>query len=78
MKYLMNLLINGSKLNIFLEKLPLSDMSWVNMLLVEMILSKLYHENIYANINIPVMLSTLEQKRLVNILKRLLKQISFY
>ena len=71
------LLINGSKLNIFLEKLPLSDISWVNMLLVETILSKLYHENIYANINIPVMLSTLEQETFTEYLETIVKANQF-
>lgn len=71
------LLINGSKLDVFLNKLPVSDMSWVNMMLVEMILNKLYHENIYANINIPVLLSTLEQETFIEYLQTIVKANQF-
>lgn len=53
-------MINGFKLDVFLNKLLVSDMSWVNMMLVEMILNKLYYENIYVNINILVLLLILE------------------
>ena len=47
------------------------------MLLVETILSKLYHENIYANINIPVMLSTLEQETFTEYLETIVKANQF-
>src|SRR5690606_11101635 len=61
----------------FLNKLPVSDMSWVNMMLVVMILNKLYHENISADVNIPVLLSTLEQETFIEYLQTIVKANQF-
>ena len=63
--------VHDMKLNDFLNKLPLADQSWINLMLVEFVLNKLYLENIYANISLPVLLVTMEQVQFVEYLQSL-------
>lgn len=72
-----DVLINDLKMVDFLNKLPLADQAWVNMYCVEHIVNSLYLSNIYANISLPVLLTTLEKELFVDYFETLVKSNQF-
>ncbi len=69
--------INELSMLNFLNKLPNIDQAWVNMYFVEYILNRLYLNNIYATISLPVLLSSLESDVFVDYLELIAKSNQF-
>lgn len=72
-----NISINNLSFKAFLDNLVVKDQAWLNMYLIDYILSELYNNNIYANISIPVLLSTLEKDEFINYLQTIIKANQF-
>lgn len=72
-----NISINNLSFKAFLDNLVVKDQAWLNMYLIDYILSELYNNNIYANISIPVLLSTLEKDEFINYLETIIKANQF-
>ena len=61
----------------FLNKISIADQSWVNMYMLENILSKIYQENLYENISLPVLLKTIEHESFIDYLEVIVKTNQF-
>jgi len=61
----------------FMNQLPLIDQAWVNMHIIEYVLNKLYHKNVYANISIPALMTTMEKFEFVAYLETIVKANQF-
>lgn len=71
------LAINDVDFNEFINRLPVMDQAWVNMYMVSYILNELYQKNIFANVSIPILLSTIEKVQFINYIETVVKANQF-
>lgn len=55
----------------YLSKYPTYDQPWINMYIIEYLLSELYTNNVFTNINIPVIFNTLEEENFISELEKM-------
>lgn len=67
-----SMMINDYKIAEFINSISLLEQTWVNMWIVEMLLNKLYDNNVKSSINLPILLKTLESSNFIDYLQSIL------
>lgn len=71
------LLIDGLNIKKYLLNYSVNDQSWINIYLIEHLLNSLYDNNIFSNINIPVLFKTMENDLFVEVIEKLVMDNKF-
>src|SRR5690554_566621 len=59
------IIVNDQKIMKYLNKVPTNDQAWINLNLIENLITILYDNNIFSNITLPVLLNILEKEMFV-------------
>lgn len=66
------IIVNDQKIMKYLNKVPTNDQAWINLNLIENLITILYDNNIFSNITLPVLLNILEKEMFVETLEQLI------